>query len=117
MLTDALSEAVEMAVTTTEALGEISLLTPVVVALRAGTFLQGFMNPFAADPFEHGLMVAEKVAVAAESVAAATAAAGLGFLAGHHPLRAAADITRAAAQPVRRRLRANVARLSGTEDA
>lgn len=115
MLSEALSEAVEMAVTTTEALGEITLLTPMVVALRTGAFLQGLVNPFAADPFEHGLMFAEKITVAAESFAAASAAAGLGIMAGHHPLRAAADITRAAAQPVRRRLRANVTRLSGTE--
>lgn len=102
----------ETLASTAVALGEIAAFSPMVVALRTQSFAGGLVNPLAGNPLEHGLMVAEKIAVLAEASIAASAACGLSMMAGRDPVNAVAEMAQAAAEPVRRRVRANLERLS-----
>ncbi|MEJ1161865.1 hypothetical protein [Prosthecomicrobium sp. N25] len=109
----ALDEFAQSLAQTAATLGEIGALTQEVVGLRSGVLMAGWLNPFAVHPFEHGLMVAEKLAVMGESAVAVGAAVGVALLSGDHPLRAADAVSRAATTPVVRRLRSNAERLGG----
>ncbi len=110
-------ELFDSVVAMAEAISEIASLTPLVVALRAEAFAGGFPDPLSLQALENGLMVSEKLSVAVEATAAVATAAGVSVLSGRLPAYAAADILTAAAEPVRRRLRANVERLTARRRA
>lgn len=95
------------------AYGEIAALSPMVVALRSARMadpISGFGG------FENLRMVTEKVSAMQESAMEASKAAGHVFgaamMAGRPAFDAPLLIAEAAAQPVRRRVKANVKRLS-----
>lgn len=91
--------------------GEIATLSPLVVAMRTSRMGE----PTLSSAMEPMRMVTEKMAAAHESALEAGFAAsrmvGLAML-GRTRMDAAFVIARAAAEPVRRRVKANVKRLS-----
>jgi hypothetical protein len=94
---------------------EIASLSPMVIALRADAALGALVDPEAMPTGEPVRMVAEKIDAAAEGAVAAMLESGLAFgrvLGGcETPFDAVIDVARAAVEPARSRLRANVRRL------
>lgn len=99
-----------------EVFGEIAALSPLVIAMRSDQMAQSLFNPLAAGSVEPVRMVTEKMSAAAEATFEAAAVMGVAMgkavLSGNPPYDAGERVARAAAEPVSRRLRANVKRLT-----